>query len=248
MATIRCGTSEFHGVQAVLFDKDGTLANSEAFLRNLGQKRSRLIDAQVPGVQEPLLMAFGIENDQLNPDGLLTVGSRHENEIAAAAYVAETGRAWLDALKLVRTAFEEADTYMGSKPEQTPLLPGVRDLLKHFSDSDLKLGILSSDTTANVNDFVDYYRLSSLVHLKMGTDKGPAKPDPTLMHLACELLNVDVSATLVIGDSQADIQLARAAQAIGCIAIDWGMGRSHLRDKADALIHSFADIEIDVAP
>ena len=68
-----------------LFDKDGTLEDSAAYLRNLGQKRSRLIDAQIPGTQDPLLMAFGIDRDCLDPTGLLAVGSRRENEIAAAA-------------------------------------------------------------------------------------------------------------------------------------------------------------------
>ena len=91
MTLIQCGTTRFENIEAVIFDKDGTLANSQIFLRNLAQKRARLIDAQIPGVQEPLLMAFGVESDRLNPAGLMAVGTRLENEIAAAAYVAETG-------------------------------------------------------------------------------------------------------------------------------------------------------------
>ncbi|HEY9844839.1 MAG TPA: hypothetical protein V6D03_01440, partial [Candidatus Caenarcaniphilales bacterium] len=71
MATFQCGPKVFQNIQAVLFDKDGTLADAESFLKSLGHKRSRLVDAQVPGVQEPLLMAFGLEGAQLNPAGLL---------------------------------------------------------------------------------------------------------------------------------------------------------------------------------
>jgi len=54
MATIQCGDVTFTAIAAVIFDKDGTLADSQDYLRNLGQKRARLIDAQIPGVQEPL--------------------------------------------------------------------------------------------------------------------------------------------------------------------------------------------------
>ena len=68
--TLRCGDVIFQDIQAVIFDKDGTLADSMEFLRLLGQRRSRLLDAQVPGVQEPLLMAFGLERDRISANGL----------------------------------------------------------------------------------------------------------------------------------------------------------------------------------
>ena len=59
MLNIRCRGLEFREVQAVIFDKDGTLENSKNFLYQLAQKRARLIDSQIPGVGEPLLMAYG---------------------------------------------------------------------------------------------------------------------------------------------------------------------------------------------
>ncbi|MGL4621023.1 MAG: HAD family hydrolase, partial [Chroococcidiopsis sp.] len=43
MVTIQCKDKRFSNIQAIVFDKDGTLENSEEYLRNLGQKRSRLI-------------------------------------------------------------------------------------------------------------------------------------------------------------------------------------------------------------
>ncbi|NES40040.1 MAG: HAD family hydrolase, partial [Moorea sp. SIO2C4] len=96
MVTIRCGKVTFPNIEAVIFDKDGTLEDSQVYLRELAYKRSRLIDAQIPGIGEPLLMAFGVQDDTLDPTGLMAVGSRRENEIAAAAYIAETGRGWLE--------------------------------------------------------------------------------------------------------------------------------------------------------
>ena len=60
MVTLQVQNITFKNIEAVIFDKDGTLEDSGDFLRNLAQKRSRLIDAQIPGVGEPLLMAFGV--------------------------------------------------------------------------------------------------------------------------------------------------------------------------------------------
>ncbi|HEY9707367.1 MAG TPA: HAD family hydrolase, partial [Oculatellaceae cyanobacterium] len=130
MVTIRCRDITFPNIQAIIFDKDGTLEDSQVFLRELGQKRSRLIDAQIPGIGEPLLMAFGINGDTLDPTGLMAVGSRRESEIAAAAYIAETGRGWLESLAIAHNAFEEADRYLKETANTSPLFAGSLEVLK----------------------------------------------------------------------------------------------------------------------
>lgn len=244
MATIQCGTVHFPAIEAVLFDKDGTLADSQAFLRSVGQKRSRLIDAQIPGVQEPLLMAFGLDGDRLNPAGLLAVGTRLENEIAAAAYVSETGRDWVESLTLVRSAFVEADRVFQRKADSTPLFEGARDVLQALSRAGLKIGIVSADTTANVSDFVARYELEAWIQVALGIDQGPGKPNPTIFYQACTRLGVAPEQVLAIGDSAADIEMAKAAKAAGSVAVTWGWTQvAHLR-QADVSIARFSDIQI----
>lgn len=222
VATIRCGGATFKNIQAILFDKDGTLAQAEPFLRSLGQKRSRLIDAQVPGVQEPLLLAFGLEGERLNPGGLLAVGSRRENEIAAAAYIAETGRNWVEALQIAGAGFADADGFLPRKAEQTPPLPGVPELLQRLIPAGLKVGILSADTADNIQDFLQTYRLEASIHLVMGVEAGLSKPDPQLFHQACAALGITPENTLMVGDSTADIAMAEAAGAAGWIGFTGG--------------------------
>ena len=153
MVTIQCRDRTFTNIQAILFDKDGTLADSRDFLRNLAVKRARLIDAQIPGVQEPLLMAFGVESNHLNPSGLMAIGTRYENTIAAAAYVAETGRDWPEALDLVTSAFQDADAYLSRKADHTPPFSGVVALIERLSESSLALGVISADSPTHVDDF-----------------------------------------------------------------------------------------------
>ena len=87
MITVNCGQIKFENIQSIIFDKDGTLENSQNYLRELGIRRACLIDAQIPGIGDSLLMAFGIQDDIFNPTGLIAVGSRQENKIAAA-YIA----------------------------------------------------------------------------------------------------------------------------------------------------------------
>ena len=241
MVTIQCKSVRFANIQAIIFDKDGTLEDSEAYLRNLGQKRSRLIDAQIPGIGEPLLMAFGIDGDRLDPTGLLAVGSRRETEIAAAAYIAETGRGWLESCAIARRAFEEADSYIGTAP--SPLFVGSLEVLKYLFDGGLKLGILSAASTQRVRAFVQRHRLQDYVGLQMGVDSGPSKPDPALFLQACQTLGVEPSATLMVGDSAGDIEMARNAGAAGCIGICWGKPQAAHLHTADVAIASLDEIQ-----
>ncbi len=69
MATITCKHHTFHNIEAIIFDKDGTLADSESFLRELAMKRAALISQQIPGLYETPLMAFGLTPEYLNPTG-----------------------------------------------------------------------------------------------------------------------------------------------------------------------------------
>lgn len=241
MVTIRCKGVTFENIRAVLFDKDGTLANSEAFLRSLAQKRSRMIDAQFPGVQEPLLMAFGVDNDRLNPAGLMAVGTRQENEIAAAAYVAETGRDWMEALETVRSTFTDAEQYMERKADHTPLIAGALPLIQKMAAAGLRLGILSSDSTDNVKDFVDKNELAAYFQLQMGVGTF-SKPEPRLLQQACEAIGVGAIETLVIGDSQADVLLARSGGA-GCIGFVGGWSRAFPL-AVNPVIHRWEEIEM----
>jgi phosphoglycolate phosphatase len=236
MVSISCQGKAFDNIQAIIFDKDGTLANVELYLKSLGQKRARLVDAQVPGVQEPLLLAFGVEASYVNPMGLMAVGSRRENEIAAAAYVAETGCNWVDAIAIVATAFTDAEGYLKPKAKQTPLYSQVEDWLSQLSNAGVKLGLLSADTSENIQEFLDTYQLNDCIAAYQGVDGDISKPDPRLYDAICQKLNVLPAQTLMVGDSTADMAMAKAGGASGSIGVTWGWQTDIAITQADCLI------------
>jgi phosphoglycolate phosphatase len=241
VANIKCRNITFNNIQAILFDKNGTLEDSETHLRSLAQKAARLIDAQIPGTGEPLLMAFGVNGNSLDPAGLISVASRRETEVAAAAYIAETGRGWFECLKIARQALDEAEKYIGETP--SPLFVGSLEILRSLWENGLKLGILSAATTEEVHNFVANYQLSDYIQLEMGVDEGPSKPDPVLFLQACQALGVEPGTTLMVGDSVGDMQMARDAKAAGCIGITW-IGKSDNVRGADVVINQLDEIQI----
>ncbi|WP_110986223.1 HAD family hydrolase [Acaryochloris thomasi] len=243
MATIRCQDQSFTDIEAVIFDKDGTLADVASFLKSLAQKRSRLTDAQVPGVQEPLLLAFGVEEGQLNPAGLQAVGSRRENEIAAAAYIAETGKNWNAALDIAQSAFAEADSYLKRKADHTPLFPGTREVLQALTAAKVKIGILSADIPKNIGDFIDCYELTC-IDAYQGVEGTISKPDPQLYEQLCTQLKVAPERTLMIGDAQVDMIMAQSAEAAGCIQVTWGWPNAKSYPEAHAVIDQWQHFQL----
>lgn len=241
MLNIKCGNKTFTNVEAILFDKNGTLEDSEICLRSFAQKATRIIDSQIPGIGEPLLMAFGVNGDILDHAGLMAVASRRESEIAAAAYIAETGRAWIEALTIARQALEEADKYAQNIP--SPLFDGCLEVIQQLSGYGLKLGILSAATTSEVYTFAQTTGLNNYMQLLMGVDEGVGKPDPKLFLLACEQLGVSPNKTLMVGDSIGDMQMAKNAGAAGCIGISW-IGKADNVRGADVFINNLNAIQV----
>ncbi|MBD1912488.1 MULTISPECIES: HAD family hydrolase [unclassified Leptolyngbya] len=222
MVTIRCRNTQFSNIAAVVFDKDGTLADVERYLRSLTLRRCQLLNEELPGLKDPLLRAFGVEGDRLNPAGLMAVGSRRENEIAAAAYVTATGCPWLDSLRLVQRCFRQSDQDLAHRASQTPPLLGIPALIQQLADAGLKLAVLSSDTPPNIRDFLETYQLHAYFQVLGGAEPGkPEKPDPTLLDTICEQLAVTPVQTIMIGDAQGDLAMA-AALGAGAIGVRWG--------------------------
>lgn len=241
---IICRGKIFTDIEAIIFDKDGTLADSETFLRKLAITRARLIDAQIPGVNEPLLMAFGVENDYLNPTGLMAVGSHQENQIVAAGYISETGKSWFESLAIAQQCFGEAEKSLPTRTHTSPLFTGSLEVLKYLAEAGLKLGILSADTTQGVQEFVEHYQISPYINLFMGVDSGLSKPNPALFLLACEKLAVEPENTLMVGDSQGDIAMAKEAKAAGVVGICWRNPQAHHLATADVVISDLAELQL----
>jgi phosphoglycolate phosphatase len=241
MTSINCLDRQFHNIEAIIFDKDGTLEDSGAFLRNLAQKRAETIDSIAPGIGEPLLRSFGVNNSILDPAGLQAVGSRYENQIVAAGYIAATGKNWNMAIDLVRQAFLEADRVLCSTP--AAMFPGCLEKIQALANAGIKLGIVSAATTDRVVEFVEYHQLQSYFQVSLGSDRQFAKPDPRLFRYACQELGVNPARTLSIGDGAGDMVMASQAGAAGCIGISWDKSFIRLL-AADLMITDLSQLQI----
>jgi phosphoglycolate phosphatase len=241
MTLINCLDRQFPNIQAIIFDKDGTLEDSGAYLRNLAQKRAESIDVVVPGLGESLLKAFGVNHNILDPAGLQAVGSRAENQIVAAGYIAATGKSWMTAMDLARQAFVTADAVFRATP--AAMFPGCLEQIQAFASAGIKLGIVSAATTSQVTRFAEYHQLQPYFQVLLGSDLQFAKPDPRLFQYACDKLGVNPAQTLMIGDGAGDMVMGSQGGAAGSIGIAWD-GFSVRLTEADVMITDLIQLQV----
>ena len=243
MVTIACGHHHFTDIQAIFFDKDGTLEDSQAFLRQLTEYCLQQVAQDWPELLPVYTQALGYANGQLNPMGLMAVGSRQDNEIALGALIATQGKSWFESLMIARDCLYQADLACQAAPMVSPLFPGTMALITRLWSSSLPLGIISAARTVSVERFIERHQLSSYFVLGMGADQGFRKPDPRLYRLACERLGVEPRRTLMIGDSEGDIAMAKQAGAKAIAVQHYPQTLSNFAD-ADGLITHFRELQV----
>lgn len=231
MVAIKIQGKTFTDIQALIFDKDGTLENSKVYLESLTVERLKLLERSIPNLGAPrseslgdrLARAFGFDRtvEKLDPAGLMAVGSRLDNVVAAASYIAEQGLGWFQSLDLANRCFDEADRQIIANAQTCPMFPGVEKHLKFWANQGVKIAILSAARQWSVERFIADHQLQAFVAVAKGSDQGLSKPDPALYLLTCKELGVKPEQTLMIGDAQGDITMAQAAGAQGAIAIHW---------------------------
>ncbi|ELS04208.1 haloacid dehalogenase superfamily enzyme, subfamily IA [Xenococcus sp. PCC 7305] len=244
MITITCKDKIFTDIEAIFFDKDGTIEDSRLYLHQLATERLDLLASHHMEIASYLSQAFGIDLEKIDPKGLMAVGSRQENELAAAAYIASSGCGWYQAQEIAYQAFESAANNIIPTKKTSPIFPGALGLFEQLITAQCQLGIISADSLSGIKKFVAREKIQDYFKVLIGSDRNIQKPDPKLYLKACQSLNVQPQNTLMVGDSVGDIIMAQQAGAAGTIGICWeNIDTEHL-SQANVTITHLEDIKI----
>ena len=125
-------------------------------------------------------------------------------------------------------------------------LPGAEDLLSYLTKAGVPWAIATSGRLENASLSLRLLGLSDDVPIITRDLVRHAKPDPDLFLAAAEKLGVDISDSVVVGDSIWDLLAARRARALSIGLLSGGYGREELEragayrvynDPADLLRH-----------
>ena len=117
---------------------------------------------------------------------------------------------------------EELRTYYTAHSRiKTVPYAGVRELLETLHAAGAKVAVVSNKADEAVGELCSFY-FPGLVDAAVGETAGRRpKPAPYAVELALERLHVDKTDAVYVGDSQVDLDTAKAA-GLPCIAVTWG--------------------------
>ncbi|MFP4071313.1 MAG: HAD family hydrolase [Desulfovibrionales bacterium] len=201
-------TRKTSGIQAVIFDFDGTLAELNLDFGLMQRRLGALAGAFLEEVPEsdglPVLEWLDVLAQR--------IGSR---DTATGLEFHSRGRLLITAMEL-----EAARTGR--------LFPDTREILALLLAAKLKVGIITRNSTAAVkNVFPDIERCCDTF---LARDSVPRpKPDPAHVKAALDRLGVEAAKALVVGDHPIDVQTARRA---GCLSGAVASGNMSLEELA----------------
>jgi HAD superfamily hydrolase (TIGR01509 family) len=208
-------------VQAVVFDMDGVIVDSEPY------SMQALID---------VLRHYGIEP---TPDDLRrSYGRRVRDDIVD--YFARYG---VTADVNIAIAHKHARYYHLAAGHLHPF-PGVMALLTRIRRQGFRLALASSGDQVKVAFGMQALELNGIFDTVVtGDDVSHSKPDPEIYLIAAQRLGLAPADCIAIEDAPAGVEAARRA-GMRCIAVANSVAREQLQ-QADLIVESLAD---DLSP
>ena len=230
------------GIELVVFDKDGTLIDFDAMWSDWSAGLVRDVAAATdPSLADPLADALGLDpaTARIIPGSpLAATPMGHLRDLT----VATLRRHGLSPV-VIETAVSEA----WHPPDPVALAHPLADLGTLFETlhaRGIRVAVATSDDREPTEATLAGLDLTALVDAIVCADDGlPVKPAPDAFLHLCGLLGVLPARTAMIGDSPADLQMARAAGAGLVVGVLSGVGvRDELEPEADVIIQSIAEL------
>lgn len=115
--------------------------------------------------------------------------------------------------------------------DHTSPYDGVVDVMRALQGKGVRMAIVSNKLQAGVDEICSRW-FADLAEVCVGERQGiPRKPAPDMVEYALKCMGAKPSEAIYIGDSEVDIQTAKAAT-LPCVSVLWGF-----RDKDFLLTH-----------
>ena len=185
-------------IKAVIFDLDGTIASF-----NLDYKALR-------GEVRSYLLHLGVPNSVLSVNE-----SIFEMLKKTAIFMKNSGKS-AETMDEIRTeALAIAEKYELAAAVTTDLLPGAYETLKALKRMNLKIGLFTLNSGKPANYILQRFKLGDFFSVTVPRDKvNFVKPNPEHLEMALKVLGVTPEETVVVGDSNVDMESAKELKAI----------------------------------
>lgn len=232
-------------IDLVVFDKDGTLISFEAmwpgWARRLGDRLETATRRPVAG---DVFAAIGFDpvGGRVLPGGPLAIDTMAGIEERIAAVL----RRWCPSIPAARRALAEA----WFEPDPVELAVPLADLGALFDvlrAGGRQIAVATTDDRAPTEATIAALGLAPAVAtILCGDDDGPVKPSPEAFTVLCERVGRAVGRSAMVGDTPADLVMARRAGAGLVVGVLSGVGTAaDLAPHADLVLPSVGQLVVD---
>lgn len=125
------------------------------------------------------------------------------------------------------------------------LYPGVHQTLQYLNENNIKVSLLTTKVQDQAEKIIDHFNLRSSFNYLMGRRDGLAhKPSPEPLIYICNELNIKSSETLMVGDTELDIQCGKSAGSKSCGVLYGYRTKDQLeKEKPDFLISGLNELK-----
>lgn len=236
-------TNNLNKIDAVIFDKDGTLIDFDAFWVSLSVAAIKAVLQQLKQNEElvsEILEAFGVHNGETDINSVLCKGTYTEMAEIFCMILDNNGcKISLNALeKLVREAYNSH----AQAGEVKATCTNLRDVLLTLKKSK-KLAIITTD-----NQQVTLFCLNKLgiadLFDKIYTDDGEvaAKPNPDSVFDFCKSFGISKENIVVVGDTMTDVLFARNAGVRMVGVAKSKKNKQFLSKETEIVIHDVSEL------
>lgn len=207
--------------QLLIFDWDGTLADSTGRIVDSMQRAARLVGLPpITDIEAQNIIGLGL------PEALRVLWPNIEG-------------AELDAM---REAYARHFVY--ESQVSMALFDGARAMLENLLNDGYLLAVATGKSRKGLDRILDDLAIGHLFATTRCADETLSKPDPLMVNEILAELNVSASRALMVGDTTYDLDMARAA-GVSTIAMSHGAHDDArlLACEPLELCHSIADLE-----
>ena len=194
-------------IDAIVFDKDGTLTALDArwvpFFRSI--IAATAADGGDPEAEQTLAECLGVGVDSIVPGAPAAV--KTESELLTIALDHLVGRGWSAEQAIMSIGVGIDSASFGPLQPLGAVGPTIETLA-----AGNRIGVATSDNRSNTIEELELLGVAHHVSgIRCGDDGGPVKPDPEVLWGLAREWGVEPNRLLFVGDSVQDLETARAA-------------------------------------
>ncbi|MEZ5676487.1 MAG: HAD-IA family hydrolase [Thalassovita sp.] len=216
-------------LRLIVFDVDGTLVDSQADI--VASMTTAFQGAGVPVPDRAAILSIvGLSLDVAIPQ--LAPGLRDETYAAM--------------VQGYKTAYMQLRAAQGTQ-QSSPLYPGIRSVLDGLQAvPEYLLGVATGKSRRGLDALLAGHGMERLFLTQQVADHHPSKPHPAMLLAALAETGVDADQAVMIGDTEFDMSMARAA-GMRAIGVSWGYHTADRLAGADVLVHRTGDLPQAIA-